>query len=90
MIADKWPKQTKAANHIRDLLQQRKLDLSSRKMTLPDNQEWIVFQHNRRQIGIDTASGVWVRESDQDSWKCLAMPCTVSGAIQAVEFLIQH
>lgn len=84
-----WIKQTKAASHIRELLSQRRLDIPSRKMMLPDNQEWIVFQHKQRQIGIDTASGVWVRESDQDSWKCLAMPCTVSGAIQAVDFITQ-
>jgi hypothetical protein len=88
-MSDKWPKQTKAASHIRELLSQRKHDIQSRKMTLPDNQEWIVFQYNRRKIGIDTASGVWVREADQDDWKCLAMPCTVSGALQAVEFLLQ-
>ncbi|MGA9771818.1 MAG: hypothetical protein WBV94_22500 [Blastocatellia bacterium] len=89
-MSDKWLEQTKAASHIRDLLHPRKLELPSRKMTLPDNQEWIVFQHKQRQIGIDIASGVWVRESDQDNWKCLAMPCTVSGALQAVEFLTQE
>ena len=69
MMTNKSPKQSKAASHIQELLLQRKHDLAFRKMTLPDNQEWVVFQHNWRQIGIDTASGVWIRESDQDNWK---------------------
>jgi len=86
----KWIKQTEAASHIRELLVQRGFDIPSGKLTLPDNQKWSVFQHKQRQIGVDTASGVWVRESDQDSWKCVAMPCTVSGALKAVEFLTQE
>jgi hypothetical protein len=80
-------KQAEAASKIRELLLQRGFDISSRKMRLPDDQQWIVFKHGERQIGIDTASGVWVRASISDSWKCIALPCTISGAIQAVEFL---
>ncbi len=80
-------KQAEATAKIRKLLLQRGFDISFRKMTLPDDQQWTVFQHGERQIGIDTASGVWVRASTGDSWKCFAMPCTISGAIQAVEFL---
>jgi hypothetical protein len=81
-------KQIEATSHIQELLTNRGLDTFLRKMTLEDDQHWIIFELNQRQIGIDSASGVWVRESISDDWRCFAMPCTVSGALQAVEFLI--
>jgi hypothetical protein len=83
----KLGKQSEATGTIRELLLQRGFDIPSRKMTLPDDQQWAIFQHGERQVGIDTVSGVWVRASVSDSWKCIAMPCTLSGAIHAVEFL---
>jgi hypothetical protein len=76
-------------SHIRELLIQRGFNIPSRQMTLEDNQHWAVFQYGEREIGIDTASGVWVRSSIRDEWHCLSMPCTVSGALKAVEFLIK-
>ena len=83
----KGSKQAQAASHIRELLLERGLDVPSRKMSLPDTQQWIIFELKQRQIGIDSVSGVWVRESIRHDWRCLAMPCNVSGALQAVEFL---
>jgi hypothetical protein len=83
----KWTKQAEAASHVRELLMQRGFDIPSRKMILEGNQNWTVFQRGERQIGIDSASGVWVRAAINDEWHCLAMPCTVSGALKAVEFL---
>jgi hypothetical protein len=80
-------KQAEATGKIRELLLQRGFDIPSRKMTLPDDQQWTVFQYGERQLGIDAVSGVWVRASISDSWKCIALPCTISGAVQAVEFL---
>ena len=80
-------KQKEAALHIQDLLSDRGLNISSGKLTLPGAQQWIVFEYNQRQIGIDTASGLWMRVSSSDDWRCLSMPATVSGALQAVEFL---
>jgi hypothetical protein len=80
-------KQAEAANHIQELLNKAGHFISPRKITLEDNQHWIIFEHNKRQIGIDSASGVWVRESIREDWKCIALPCNVSGALQAVEFL---
>jgi hypothetical protein len=81
-------KQAEATNHIKGLLIKRGLDIQSRKLALEENQHWNLFEYKERQIGIDSASGVWVRESELHDWRCIAMPCTVSGAIQAVEFLI--
>jgi hypothetical protein len=85
----KWTKQAEAASYIIELLIQRGFDIPSRQMPLEDNQHWTVFQHGERHIGIDSASGVWVRASIRDEWHCLSMPCTVSGALKAVEFLIK-
>ena len=82
-------KQTEAVTFIRSLLKQRNLDIPSHNMTLPDNQHWVIFEHKNRQIGVDSASGVWIRELEGE-WRCLAMPCTTSGAIQAIEFLINE
>jgi hypothetical protein len=82
-------KQAEAVNHIQELLIKRGLNISSRKLHLEDNQHWVLFELNQRQIGIDSASGVWVRKSVDHDWRCIAMPCSVSGAIQAVGFLLK-
>lgn len=65
----------------------RGVNISSGKLTFPDNQQWIVFEYGQRQIGIDSASGLWVRTLSGEDWRCLSMPCTVSGAALAVEIL---
>lgn len=88
-MSDKGIKQTEAASHIRDFLIQRGLDIASRSITLENDQRWVVFEHRGRQVGVDTSSGVWVRESIRDDWRCLAKPSTVSSALQAVDFLIR-
>jgi hypothetical protein len=80
-------KQAEAASHIRELLMQRGLDIQSHRMTLPDSQQWIIFERNEHQVGIDAASGIWLRESIQNDWRCVAMPHSMSGALMAVEFL---
>jgi hypothetical protein len=80
-------RQTEASNYIRNLLASRKLILTPRRMTF-ENKEWIIFEHKNRELKIDPASGLWIRVKDNE-WKCLATPCNVSGALQAVEFLIQ-
>jgi hypothetical protein len=49
-----------------------------------ENKEWIVFEHKDRELKIDPASGLWIRMKVGE-WKCLATPCNVSGALQAVE-----
>jgi hypothetical protein len=79
-------KQEEAANHLRELLRQRGLNIPSRNLTLEDNQCWIIFERQRCQVGIDAASGMWVRVNESE-WRCIGMPCTVSTAIQAADFL---
>jgi hypothetical protein len=75
-------KQPEAVNYIERLLIERGLNVPSHKID-----HWIVFEYQGKQLGIDSASGVWVRGSELEDWRCYAAPCTVSGGIQAVEFL---
>jgi hypothetical protein len=79
-------KQSEAVNHIKHLLRERGLDITEQSGA----QRMVIFEHKGKQIGVDSASGVWVRASEGSDWRCLAMPCTVSGAIQAVEFLAKE
>ena len=78
-------KQSEAVNHIKHLLRERGLNTPSRT----DNQRWVIFEYKGKQLGVDSASGVWISEREGD-WQCLAMPCTVSGAIQAIDFLAKE
>jgi hypothetical protein len=82
-------KQTEATNHIKQLLSNSGLNIQPKKLTLPDGQQWNVFEREGKQIGIDTASGVWIRAKD-DGWRCIGLPCTVSCAIQAVDLLTKE
>ena len=75
--------QTEAVQHIKKLIQARRLSIPSRI-----ENHWVIFEHKNRQIGIDTASGVWIRPTELDDWICICTPCVVSGAIQAVDFLV--
>jgi hypothetical protein len=76
-------KQPEAVNHIQKLLIERGFNIPSRK--LPDH--WVVFEHQGKQLGIDQSSGVWIRATELEDWRCVCKPCNTSGAIQAVEFL---
>ena len=79
-------KQATAASHIRELLIQRGIDLPSRSANIAD-QQWAVFEHGGKQVGIAPNSGIWLRESDDGQWLCVATEHTMSGALLAVEFL---
>lgn len=82
-----WMNQARAASHIRELLIQRGLDIPSRRVKLAADQEWVIFERNERQLGVDAASGIWLRNSVNEDWRCVAMSHTMSGAIIAVDFL---
>jgi hypothetical protein len=77
-------RQPEAVNHVQKLLMERGFSITSRK--LPD--QWVIFEHQGKQLGIDLSSGVWIRASELEDWRCVAKPCNTSGAIQAVEFLV--
>lgn len=80
-------KQEQAANHIHTLLIQRGVDIISRKLTVKDNQQWTLFECGERQVAIDINSGIWVRASINQEWRCIATPHSLSSALIAVEFL---
>jgi len=82
-----WMNQARAASHIRELLIQRGLDIPSRRVRLAADQEWVIFERNERQLGVDAASGIWLRNSVNEEWRCVAMSHTMSGAIIAADFL---
>jgi hypothetical protein len=83
----KRTRQSEAAVHIRELLRQRGFDIPARPLALDDNRQWLVFERAGRQVGLDTASGVWVKRNKDDSWRCIENTCTVSGALEAVDLL---
>jgi len=76
-------KQPEAVNHIQKLLIERGFNILSR--TLPN--QWIIFEREGKQLDVDLKSGVWIRASELEDWRCICTPCSTSGAIQAVEFL---
>jgi hypothetical protein len=80
-------KQVEAANQIKSFLSNQGLEVRPGRLTLPDGQVWIIFERNKKQVGIDSVSSVGVRIKDDD-WTCIGMPCTVSCAIQAAAFLV--
>ena len=61
--------QTKAAGHIREVLIERGFNIACRRMTVGDNQQWLVFERKGRQVGIDPNSGIWLRESKSSEWR---------------------
>ncbi len=65
---------------------QRGLDIPSKCVRLADK-DWVIFERNERQLGVDAASGIWLRKSIDEDWRCVAISHTMSGAIIAVDFL---
>lgn len=59
-------KQATAVGHIRKLLIERGIDLAAHRLQLADGRSWLIFERNGRQVGVDAASGLWLRESAED------------------------
>ena len=79
--------QKTAAEHIEKLLGERQVTASPRRLNRPDGQHWLVFERNGRQAGVDAASGIWLRESAEGDWHCVATPHSTSGAVMAADLL---
>jgi hypothetical protein len=75
-------RQADAARYIQKYIEERQLQIVPSKIN-----RWVVFEHQGKQLGIDLSSGVWIRASELEDWRCVCKPCNTSGAIQAVEFL---
>ena len=85
----KRTRQAEASDHIRELLSERGFDISPRAVTLEGNKSWLLFERAARQVGVDPESGIWVRASRSDEWRCIEAACTVGGALEAVDFFTE-
>jgi hypothetical protein len=78
--------QTEAAKYIQDLIASRNLQIEA-GIVLVAEEGWQVFEHNQKCIGIDPSSCIWVGQSGGE-WRQISKECTVSAALEAIEFLI--
>ncbi len=76
-------RQSEAKRYIQKYIEERGFVIHPTK-----HNHWVIFERKGKQLGIDLKSGVWVRASVLEDWRCVCMPCNTSGAIQAVEFLV--
>jgi hypothetical protein len=81
-------KQSQATKYIKNLLTSRGVEVNP-GIVLIGEEPWQVFEHNSRCIAIDFSGGVWVGMIGE-KWECIATPCSVSGALQAIEFLTEN
>ena len=80
-------KQSQATKYIRDLLKGRRLEIESGIVLLGSDEAWQVFEYRKKCIGIDPNSHIWIGISGGE-WRSLGV-CTVSGALEAVEYLLK-
>lgn len=78
-------KQTEATQYIKNLLASRQVRIEP-GIVLIGEEGWQVFDYQSKCIGIDPNAGMWIGSGQ--GWKSLG-PCTVSTALQAVDFLLQ-
>ena len=77
-------KQLEANRYITNLLASRGIHIES-SISLIGECDWQVFDYQRKCVAVDPTGGVWIGMSD-GKWNSLGT-CTVSNALQAVEFL---
>ena len=80
-------KQSQATKYIRDLLKGRRFEIEPGIVLLGGDEAWQVFEYRKKCIGIDPSANVWIGPSGGE-WRHLGV-CTVSGALQAVEYLLK-
>jgi hypothetical protein len=78
-------RQSEAKRYIQKYIEERGLTILPSK-----HNHWVIFEHKGKQLGVDLKSGVWIRDSELEDWRCLCTPCNTSGAIQAVDFLAKE
>jgi len=84
----KFPKQAEATRYIKNLLASRNIKLEAGIIVLGEAEECQMFEYNNRCLAIDTKSGLWVGPSGRE-WRQITITCTVSSALQAIEFLLK-
>ena len=81
-------RQTEAARYIRNVLLAQGFDIEHRLIIVEEGQQWLVFERGECQIAIDSSSGIWVKGSAKDIWRCFSKTCTTSSALLAIEILV--
>jgi len=79
-------KQIEATRYIKNLLASRGINIES-GISIIGECDWRVFDYNRKCLAIDPNAGLWVGMSG-GKWNNLGS-CTVSNALQAVDFLVK-
>jgi hypothetical protein len=83
----RFQKQAEATRYISSLLESRNIRTDF-GISEVGEEPWQVFEYNGKCIGIATNGSVWTGLSGGD-WKCISSTCTVSSALQAIEFLLK-
>ena len=83
----RFQKQADATRYINSLLESRNIRADS-GISEVGEEPWQVFEYNGKCIGIATNGSVWTGLSG-GGWKCISSTCTVSSALQAIEFLLK-
>ncbi len=79
--------QTEATRYIKNLLASRNVHIES-TISVIGECDWQVFDYKSKCLAIDPNAGIWVGMSG-GKWNPLGT-CTVSNALQAVEFLTKE
>ncbi len=79
--------QIEATRYITNLLASRSVHIES-GISLIGECDWQVFDYNRKCLAIDPNAGIWIGMSG-GKWNPLGI-CTVSNALQAVDFLTKE
>ncbi len=77
-------RQTEATRYIKNLLASRSVNIEPGIVIIGEC-DWQVFDYQRKCLAIDPNAGVWIGMSG-GKWNPLGA-CTVSNALQAVDFL---
>ena len=80
-------RQTEATRYIKNLLASRSVDIEPGIVIIGEC-DWQVFDYQRKCLAIDPNAGIWVGMSG-GKWNPLGT-CTVSNALQAVDFLTKE
>jgi hypothetical protein len=83
-----FPKQAEATKYIKNLLISRNIHIEPGIIVFGEVEECQMFEYNNKCLAVDTKSGLWVGPSGKE-WRQIASTCTVSSALQAIEFLLK-
>lgn len=82
--------QEQAASHILEILKERRVRGLSSLVRSEGGEQWLVFERQGREVGIDEATGIWLRESGAQEWRQVAKTNTTSGVAMAIDFLMNE